>query len=276
MKLQIDQISFHIAVDEKLLRKKLVPILFLHGFTGSSREWEFLTDKLNNRFIPVAIDLIGHGQTDSPSDTGLYTAASISKQINTILDMLQIDKAIICGYSMGGRAALSFFANYPGKTAGLILESTTPGIEDEQLRNERIKNDELLADKIASEGVEKFSSHWLNLPLFDTLKSIPREEYERIVSLKIRNNPAGLINSLKGFGTGIMPPLWDTLREINFPVLLITGEYDKKFTEINNRLKDKILNSEHIILRDCGHNTHLEKPAEFINLVNKYLSDNFS
>lgn len=276
MKIKINEITFNLEIDESLLNKNLIPLLFLHGFTGSSFEWKVFFNRIDKKFLPFSIDLIGHGDSDSPQNADLYTAASISNHISEILSYLQLDKIILCGYSMGGRAALSFCSNYPGMAEGLILESATPGIIEQKLREERIAGDELLARKIESEGVEKFGNYWLNLPIFESLKTLPQEEYAKIMRSRIHNNSDGLINSLKGFGTGVMPPLWDFLRHINFPVLLITGEYDSKFTAINGEMKERILKSEHHIIKECGHNTHLEKPEVFINLVNKYLSNNFS
>lgn len=276
MEIQTDGISLYIEVDETLLNKELIPILFLHGFTGSSQEWKFILKRIGNAFIPFAVDLIGHGRSDSPDNESLYNAESISRQLDAVITKLGFSKVIICGYSMGGRGALSYYSNYSDKVMGLILESATPGIEEEALRKKRIENDDLLTQRIKKDGVKQFCRYWLNLPLFESLKSLPQEELNNLLDLKSGNNPVGLSNSLKGFGTGTMPALWNKLGTVNFPVLLITGEYDDKFTGINENVKLMIDSSIHEIIKDCGHNTHLEKPEEFINLVNKYLSDNFS
>jgi 2-succinyl-6-hydroxy-2,4-cyclohexadiene-1-carboxylate synthase len=275
MKINVDGITFNIETDETLSGKNLTPLLFLHGYTGSSLEWKRFFGSLSRKFLPFAIDLPGHGETDSPADLNFYTSSSLSYQIAEILTRLEFNKVIICGYSMGGRAALSFYASRPDMVSGLILESTTPGIIEPRLRDERVYSDSILAKKIEEEGVEKFGSYWLNLPMFDSLKTLPEEEYAKILKSRIHNNAVGLINSLKGFGTGSMPQLWDSLRNISFPVLLITGEYDSKFTGINIEMKERILKSSHHIIKECGHNTHLEKPDYFINLVNNYLYDNF-
>lgn len=275
MKIKAGDVSINVEINESLLDKGLIPILFLHGFTGSALEWNIFLDKIDNRFLPFAIDLIGHGMTDSPDSVEHYSAAAIARQIDRVFTELNFNKVVLCGYSMGGRAALSYFNFFPDKTAGLILESSTAGIEEERLREDRIKSDELMARKIEIEGVEKFGSYWVNLPMFSGLKSLPADEYQKILKTRMNNNQTGLINSLKGFGTGSMPVLWDRLRDINVPVLLLTGEFDDKFTQINERMKEKILKSEHHIVRDCGHNTHLQKPEVFIKLVNNYLTSNF-
>ncbi len=275
MNIKAGNISINAEIDESLLGKGLIPLLFLHGFTGSALEWKIFFDKIDNRFLPFSIDLIGHGLSDAPESMEHYSARAIAEQIDAVFNRLNFNKVVLCGYSMGGRAALSYFSYFPEKIAGLILESSTAGIEETQLREDRIKSDELMARKIEVEGVEKFGSYWVNLPMFSGLKSLPADEYQKILKTRMNNNQTGLINSLKGFGTGSMPVLWDRLRDINVPALLITGEFDDKFTQINERMKDKILKVEHHIIRDCGHNTHLQKPEVFIKLVNNFLTSNF-
>ena len=49
----------------------------------------------------------------------------------------QRTNSFLIGYSMGGRAALSYAVKYPEKLAGLILESTSAGIADEKLRRRK-------------------------------------------------------------------------------------------------------------------------------------------
>lgn len=274
MIIQTGRIALNVEIDETELKKGLTPVIFLHGFTGLSLEWRFIYESLNKKFIPAAVDLIGHGKSDSPIEAELYTAESITEQLNQIFKALHLDNVIICGYSMGARAALSYYANYPQKVSGLILESSTAGIEEIDLRKERIKCDELLIQKIEQEGVEKFVGYWLNMPMFESLKSLPQEEYQNIFDRKKRSNPVGLANSLRSFGIGSMPSLWKIIENINSPVLLITGEYDFKFKGINERMNRLIRHSNHCIVKGCGHNVHLEKPEEFSNLVNRYLSDN--
>ncbi len=64
MIIEIDDMFFFVNRPIERTNKKL--IVFLHGFTGSSFDWEFLFDKLPNGFEPIVIDLLGHGKTSSP------------------------------------------------------------------------------------------------------------------------------------------------------------------------------------------------------------------
>ncbi|MGE5410335.1 MAG: 2-succinyl-6-hydroxy-2,4-cyclohexadiene-1-carboxylate synthase [Clostridiales bacterium] len=250
---------------------KGVPVVFLHGFSGSSNEWIPLLKKLPEEIYSLAIDLIGHGKSCCPKEKECYSSMSIVEHLDEIFSQLNFKKVVLVGYSMGGRAALSYSVNYPGKVKCLVLESATPGIIDESEREERIRSDERLAQFILDHKVEEFVDYWMNIPLFNSQKGLTSEELRNLKERKLNNSPIGLANSLRGFSTGKMPQLWNRLTEINFRTLLITGSLDKKFTQINVHMAKEIKHSEHVIVKGAGHNIHLERPEVFLNLLVEFL-----
>ena len=100
--------------------------------------------------------------------------------------ILQIIPVIIAGYSMGGRAALSFASKYPQMIKGLILESASAGIIEENLRKERTEQDEKLAEFIETHSIEEFVDYWMNISLFDSQKNLSKEKLEEIKKSKIK------------------------------------------------------------------------------------------
>jgi 2-succinyl-6-hydroxy-2,4-cyclohexadiene-1-carboxylate synthase len=61
------------------------------------------------------------------------------------------------------------------------------------------------------------------------------------------------------------------LKKIPTKVLLISGDLDTKFTGINARLAKRFFKAKHKIVKNSGHNTHLEEPKRFIEIVLNYL-----
>lgn len=272
MKLKIDEITFNLVLDDSRLKNVITPIIFLHGYTGSAEDWNFTINQLPNEYLPIAVDLIGHGKTESPAEIIHYSATSQIEQLKRIIEMLGFSEVVLCGYSMGGRLALSFTLEHPKLVESLILESSTPGIRDESERKQRIDSDNEIADMIVNKGINHFIKYWMNIPLFETLKKLPPNKYQEIIETKLNNNRAGLANSLRGFGAGIMPDNWDKVKNLAKKTLLITGELDDKFTSINRNMLNLLPNAEHRIVSACGHNVHLENPEEFTILVNQFLS----
>ena len=247
-------------------------LFFFHGFTGSSEDWKQIIHSIDPRFKIIAVDLVGHGKSDSPNDVSLYSAKSMVEQTLELIKKFTKEKIILAGYSMGGRAALSFAVKHPEMLKGLILESASAGIKEKSLRSERVNSDEQLARYIEAHSLEEFVDFWMNIDLFDSQKNLPKEKFAAVRTSKLKNCKSGLANSLRGFSTGKMPFLSDNITRIKCQTLLITGELDKKYTLINSEMLKKFPAADHVIIKNAGHNTHLEQPEEFSQTINSFLS----
>lgn len=246
-------------------------IIFIHGFSGSGKDWKNVISQLPENICSVTIDLPGHGRSDSPDLQQYYEPVFLNKIIDSIIDFLELKHVILAGYSMGGRVALTYAVNHQNNIDAIILESTTAGLQSESERKSRILQDEELSKRIEQNGIDDFVGYWTNLELFKSQKKLPIEVQQQIKIEKLKNNPTGLKNSLHGFGTGKMLSVWERLGLLQIPTLLITGEEDKKFNSINSEMVKLIPGAKHVIVENSGHNVHLEKPEVFVNLIKEFL-----
>lgn len=247
-------------------------ILFLHGFTGSSNDWREIVQKINKRFNKIGLDFVGHGKSSSPSSENYYHVESLINQIAQVINHIKLKDLLLCGYSMGGRAAIHFTAASPDLVKGLILESASPGIKNQKERNARKKSDEELIDFIEKNSLDDFAAMWLDQELFGTLRRFSNDKLKRMKDERAKNSKIGLANSLRGFGTGVMPYIGNEVAKLKIPTILITGGLDDKFTQINQNFKKIFPSAKHKIISTAGHNTHLEEPKKFIEAVNGFLS----
>jgi 2-succinyl-6-hydroxy-2,4-cyclohexadiene-1-carboxylate synthase len=246
-------------------------VFFLHGFTGCAIDWWPVVSSLNINYNYYLVDLVGHGKSDSPEESNYYSIESIVNQLKEIIISNSNGKNVLAGYSMGGRIALNFALKFGIMLKGLILESSTWGISDEDLRKERTRQDEKLADFIYNNSIDKFIDYWMNIDLFNSQRRLSNDMLNQIRKRKLENNKTGLANTLRCSGTGIMNPLYNNIKDIKLKTLLITGELDSKFTNINTEMVNLFNNAEHRIIKNAGHNTHLEEPQKFIDAINKFL-----
>jgi 2-succinyl-6-hydroxy-2,4-cyclohexadiene-1-carboxylate synthase len=246
-------------------------LVLLHGFTGSAAGWGHLLDILADYSLRIiAIDLPGHGQSDAPDEPQRYAIKRCQQDILAALQELGVSKgqAIILGYSMGGRIAL--YTAFSGFFGALILESSSPGLEDSAEREQRRVNDEALAASIEREGVPAFIERWENLPLFASQKTLRYECREALHRQRLQNSATGLAQSLRGVGTGVQPSLYTRLPTLHIPVLLIVGALDTKFTAIAKRMAQALPQSQLHIVPAAGHTVHLEQPQLFASLVGDF------
>ena len=101
------------------------PIVFVHGMIMSTTMWEPQMDALGDAFTTIAYDVRGHGRTGG-SRKATYSIDLFAEDLDALLKALEIDRAVICGLSMGGTIAQAFAAAHPEKVAGLVLADTFP------------------------------------------------------------------------------------------------------------------------------------------------------
>lgn len=130
----------------KILKKgEGVPIVFLHGFLGSSSDWQAVCSFLPDSTC-IGIDLPGHG--DSP-----------------FTETFDIDLPYfhLVGYSMGGRLALRIPKE---KVASLTLLSVHPGLKTEEEKQKRLQSDLEWVRLLRELPIDEFLKRWYDQPLF--------------------------------------------------------------------------------------------------------------
>ena len=247
-------------------------LVLLHGFTGSASNWAEHARIFAESFTTYSIDLIGHGLTESPAEKNRYRMERCVEDLIALFDRLEIDSTALLGYSMGGRVALHLSVVAPERIRALILESASPGIADQGERSARARSDEALADSIETDGLEAFINRWENLPLFASQRRLPVDVQERHRSQRLRNNPLGLANSLRGMGAGAMEPVWDHLGKIIVPTALLVGELDEKYVRLAKEMSRAMPNARVHVVPDAGHAIHLEAPEAYDRFVTTWLS----
>ena len=247
-------------------------LLLLHGFTGSAQSWAPLMATLAGEYRLLALDLPGHGRSDAPADPTRYAMPAVARDIEALLDHLQIDAAHLLGYSMGGRLALYLALHQAVRWRTLILESASPGLATAEERAERVARDEALAEFIERRGIEAFVRRWEALPLFASQKRLPQARRQAHRAIRLDNRPQGLAGSLRGMGTGVQPSLWERLPELACLVLLVAGALDHKFVGIGQQMAERIPQARLEIVPGAGHTVHLEQPQRYAHLVREWLA----
>jgi len=94
-------------------------MILLHSLNLSARSWEKIFDPLAQKFTLYALDMPGHGDSDKTSQN--YLIEDYAQSVITFMDKLKIDKAILCGNSVGALMAVEMAASYPQRIEKLIL-----------------------------------------------------------------------------------------------------------------------------------------------------------
>ena len=247
------------------------PMVLLHGFTGSAESWRTHVAVFRNKFKTVAVELLGHGASDSPADPARFRMDRCVEDLAAVFDHLGLARVDLLGYSMGGRVALHMAAAHPERVGTLVLESASPGLARLDERQARAASDEALANSIEQRGLEAFVERWSELPLFASQATLPEVVRAELRAQRLRNNPRGLANCLRGLGAGVAPALWERLKEVRMPTLVMAGALDHKYAAIAQAMAASLATSQLANVPDAGHAAHLEQPEAFDRLVLAFL-----
>jgi 2-succinyl-6-hydroxy-2,4-cyclohexadiene-1-carboxylate synthase len=260
------------GADPKRRKAKDVPALaLLHGFAGDSSAWDWVRPGLRELGPTLAIDLMGHGQSPAPDDVRRYTMDATLGDFDTVLRDLRLPPCWWIGYSLGGRVVLNLAVRKPELVRGVVLVSASPGLQYKSERDARLEEDEALAQFILAAGMEAFVERWLALPLFAGFDAMPEERIKLERERRLGQRPIGLANSLRGLGTGAMPPLWERLGEIKAPVLVVTGDEDEKFSVIGTHMVGRIPGAHMARVPASTHAPQTEQPDDFVRVVSRFI-----
>ena len=216
----------------------MTKLVCLHGFLGSSQDWEGL--ECVAIALPYGLDL----------DAMCLWLFENLKEKNIL-------RCTLLGYSMGGRIALRFAILFPEFVEKLILVSTSPGLDDEGARLHRWESDLLLASRMREMTVSEFLKEWYQNPIFN---GFFREEI-------VQTDISILSETLLMMSPGRVTSSWSHLSSLQMPVVVIVGEKDQKYIKIAQRMCGMIQNVSLRIVANVGHSLHLEDHLGFISIV---------
>jgi 3-oxoadipate enol-lactonase len=233
-----------------------LPLVFIHGFPFSHKMWEPQICKLPDSIHAIAYDVRGHGSSDVGD--GQFTVEIFVDDLIALLDHLRIEKAILCGLSMGGYIALRAIERHPDRIKGLILCDTKSESDTNEEKIKRTSSIIIVKSAGASVFVEDFvkSVFWPK-----TFKNNP-EVIEFIKKIIRANSTLGICGTLLALAA--RTDTTQSLSSINVPTCIIVGEYDLRTPPaVSQAMHKAIFGSEIHILSNAGHISNLENTEDF-------------
>jgi pimeloyl-ACP methyl ester carboxylesterase len=236
-------------------------LLLVHAFPLDARMWDPQVAAFDTVGVPVlAPHLPGFGGTASAGET--MTMASASQRCIDELDRAGVDRAVVCGLSMGGYVALELWRRAPGRFAGLVLANTKSGADTEEAAAGRRR----LAERLRAEG----NAFLVEAPPPLLSEGAP-EELRVLVRTLIAEQPADAI-AAAALGMAERPDSTPDLAGIDVPALVVTSSGDALIPqEVTAPMAEQIPGAELAVIRGAGHLSNLEAPGEFNDLLEAHL-----
>ena len=229
------------------------PVVLLHAFPLNRTMWEPQIPAFARRVRVIAIDLRGHGESDSTG--GVVTLADFADDVIGLLDHVGVRTAVFMGLSMGGYTLFALYQRYRERINAFVLADTRAQADTaegragrfEMIRTAETKGSGAIAEIMLPRLLSPDSlSH--NTPLVERVRSI------------ITATPVGTITAdLRAMAE--RPDSVDLLPSISCPTLVVVGELDQGTPPADARLMaERIQGARLVIIPKAGHLSNLEQP----------------
>lgn len=249
------------------------PLLFLHGWFTS--HWVF------REVVPplcaaghdvIAIDLPGFGESDRPPPGSYrYDAVAFADTVVSVLDALGVDRAHVCGHSMGGAVAITMAARRPERVDRLIL------VDALAFPFRLPPEAHVVLAPVAGPWLfrafltRRMVRYFLRRDLFKDPSKVTEDWVDYL--WERANRPGSIDAALAALRFCVHPSsVVQGARAVRSPVLIVWGEDDRLFpATFARRLAGEMTGSEVRIIPACGHEPPLERPDEFLRAVMPFL-----
>ncbi len=247
-------------------------LVMVHGNWGDRRHWDFQFSSLSKNYKLIRYDVRGYGKSALPKSDEQYNDYD---DLKTLLDFLEIEKAHICGLSMGSRIAVDFTITYPEMSKSLI--SIGPWANGYGLNEYKTQNSDSLfsimfklSEIVINDGPKESTDYvWTGNPLF-IVKSTAA--LDSILKIGYEYSWWHFINKNKR--KSLSPAAISRLNEIKVPTLIITAEYDlDACKEVAEIMEKQIVGASKISISDAGHMMNMDRPDEFNKIISEFIDE---
>jgi pimeloyl-ACP methyl ester carboxylesterase len=248
-------------------------LVFVHEFAGEAQSWQLQVRFFARRYRTITYNARGYPPSDVPTAGSAYSQDHAVEDILGLLDVLGIDKAHICGLSMGGYATLHFGLRHPERSLSLVVAGC--GYGSVAADRAQFKRDvEATAQRFLTEPMATLADVYCQGPTRVQFRDKDPKGWQEFHDLFAAQSAIGHGLTMRGVQLE-RPSVYELeadLERLTVPTLIVTGDEDDPCLEPGIFLKRKIRTSGLVVLPKTGHTINLEEPEAFNRAVLDFLT----
>lgn len=249
--------SRQIFMSEKSAGGSEIPVLFLNSLAADLTMWNDVRGRLGAR--TVAFDARGHGRSDVvPGEADLDGFADDAV---AVMDATGMDRAVLCGLSLGGLTAMSLAGRMPDRVLGLVLANTAVSFPPAQMWRERA---DMARNGSFPQLVQPTLERWLTPGFREAQPTIAAQVRRMIASTPAEGYAAACAVLERGDAR-------KALAAFSGPVLAIAGQHDQSTPVARAEEIVGIAQSGELLALDAAHLTAVERAEEFAVALQGFL-----
>ena len=249
------------------------PLVFVHEFAGDHRSWEPQLRHFGRRYRAIAYAARGYPPSDVPDNPAAYSQDRAADDILAVLDHLGLERAHVCGLSMGGFATLHFGLRHPGRALSLCVAGCGYGAEPEVRERFRAEADAAAA-ALREQGMAAFAERYAYGPTRVQFEVKDPRGFAAFKRALAEHSALGSANTQLGVQK-MRPSLYDIIGRmaaLDVPTLVLTGDEDWPCLVPGLLLKRTIPSAALAVIPNCGHTINLEASDEFNRILGDFLA----
>jgi pimeloyl-ACP methyl ester carboxylesterase len=229
-------------------------ILLLHGLFGNPENWAETIHTLSSDYHVIALRLPVHRDNCN----GLHSIPHLTEYVKEFLDYKKIEKAALCGNSLGGQIALDLCIRHPTRSERLVLTGSA-GLYERSLTSGSLPK--VCKEFILDQGKKIF----YNPERFMTAEMVE----EIFQSLGDRRYVRFLLRIAKSTRDYYMK---EALPHVHVPTLLVWGAQDEVTPpHVAHEFESLIEGAKLIFFDQCGHSPPIEQPERFAQVMREFM-----
>jgi pimeloyl-ACP methyl ester carboxylesterase len=240
------------------------PVVLLHPFPANHEFWLPVAEGLGTRYRVILPDLRGHG--DSGVGEGPATMEKHAADITRVMDDAEIGRAALVGVSIGGYVLFEFWRRHRGRVSALGLFNTKAPADSAEARAGRLQ----AANEVLECGTEPFFESMIPRLLGKSTREARPDLVNGALRMMRKMSPEDVAQVQRGMAE--RPDSIETLKTIDVPTLLVTGEEDI-LTGVNEAelMRQHISGSQLSVIPKAGHYSPWEQPEEAGKVLRQFL-----
>lgn len=240
-------------------------IILIHGFPFNKSMWNKQVEALIENYRVIAYDVRGYGNSDAGAED--FSIGLFVSDLLGLMDTLKIEKAMLCGLSMGGYIALNAIVNYPKHFQALLLCDTTCMGDSPEAKEKRMKT----IESINAKGIEQYANESVKKLFAPESFVTSKDKIVRIKSMIMETSQLSLTRTLLALSN--RTDTCDKLSEIAVPVLIVVGKEDQITPPSAAHFMQKNIKGSLLkIVEHAGHLSNIENTYEFNNYLMEFVS----
>ena len=255
------------------------PLLLIHGWLSYRGVWRQTVEAFKDSHFCVAIDLLGFGNSDKPTEAD-YSIAAQGQRVLQLANALGFDQFTLMGHSMGGQISLCIASMLaPARVTklvsvgGIVSARLSPAVEKNNVNAVALG---VRVPQIYALSRWLFRYKWYLRSTFQTwfhnFDAVPLDEWamDRYMAFQ----PGVHISAYKAVQAIHSLNLTSQLAKIASPTLAIAGQQDAVVPISDSHLiKQHVPDSRLVLIDECGHFPMYEKTQQYIEALRAFLED---